>query len=322
LADRVRRRKHGDAAYYNVNAHLNPTNVCLYRCPLCAYSCDADAPEAYVLDEAAMAARGREAVASGATELHIVGGVHPSRGFDWYLGIVRMLHEACPTLHLKAFSAVEIAHFAELSGKPVRTVLEALVEAGQGSLPGGGAEIFDPAVRRRICPKKADAATWLEVHRTAHRMGIRSNATMLYGHVENAAHRIDHLMRLRELQDETGGFQALVPLSFHPQGTAFAHLRRTSALDDLRTVAVARLVLDNVEHVKAYWVSLGIGTAQTALAYGADDLDGTVRHEEIHHRAGADSPEMLSVGRLECLIREAGCRPVERDSLYRPVCRV
>ncbi|MBN1910343.1 MAG: aminofutalosine synthase MqnE [Pirellulales bacterium] len=319
LADEVRRRKNGDVVYYNVNAHLNPTNACVYRCRLCAYSCDADSPEAYVLDDEAMLARAREATEAGATELHLVGGLHPERDYDWYLGIVRMLHEAYPALHLKAFSAVEIARFAELSGKPIEAVLEELHKAGLGSLPGGGAEIFDPAVREKICPRKADADTWLDVHRTAHRLGIRSNATMLFGHVETAAQRIDHLIRLRDLQDETGGFQAFVPLSFHPQGTALSDLPRASAFDALRTVAVSRLMLDNVDHIKAYWISLGIGTAQTALAYGADDLDGTVRHEEIHHRAGADSPEILSVAQLRRLIREAGRQPLERASLYRPV---
>ncbi|MFH1923181.1 MAG: aminofutalosine synthase MqnE, partial [Planctomycetota bacterium] len=186
---------------------------------------------------------------------------------------------------------------------------------------GGGAEIFHPEVRQKIAPRKADARTWLDVHRTAHQLGLRSNATMLYGHVENAAHRVDHLLRLRELQDETGGFQAFIPLAFHPGGTRLAHLAGPSGLDDLRTVAVGRLMLDNFEHVKAYWISLGIGTAQAALAYGADDLDGTVRHELIHHDAGSTAPEILSVDDLRALITEAGRRPVERDTLYRPVRR-
>lgn len=332
LADLVRRRKNSDAAYYNVNAHLNPTNVCAYRCELCAYSRDADDPRAYVMSDEEMLARAREAVEHGCTELHVVGGVHPDKPFDWYLGIVRVLHEAYPSLHLKAWTAVEIARFAALAAGdcpdlrlsenrtvPLRWVLERMIDAGLGSLPGGGAEIFDPAVRARICPRKIDAETWLDVHRTAHSLGLRSNATMLYGHVESPAQRIDHLVRLRALQDETGGFQAFVPLSFHSEGTRLAQVERTSALDDLRTVAVSRLMLDNFDHIKAYWISLGVGTAQVALSYGADDFDGTVRHEQIHHEAGADSPEALTVAEIRHHITEAGFQPVERDSLYRAV---
>ena len=321
MADLVRRRKNGEVAYYNVNAHLNPTNVCIYRCDLCAYSCDADDPKAYVMTHDEILARGQEAADAGCTELHIVGGVHPEKKLDWYLDIVRILHGAYPRLHLKAWTAVEIAWFSELAGRSVRAVLEEFVEAGLGSLPGGGAEIFHPEVRRRIAPRKADAQTWLDVHRTAHGLGLRSNATMLYGHVEDARHRIDHLIRLRRLQDETGGFQTFIPLAFHPQGTRLVHLTKSSGLDDLRTMAASRLVLDNFDHVKAYWVSLGIGTAQAALAYGADDLDGTVRHEQIHHDAGSQTPEILSVDDLRALITEAGRRPVERDTLYRHVRR-
>jgi aminodeoxyfutalosine synthase len=321
MADLVRRRKHGNVAYYNINAHLNPTNVCIYRCPLCAYSCDADDPKAYVMTHGEILARGEEAARNGCTELHIVGGLHPEKSFDWYLDIIRTLHDAYPRLHLKAWTAAEIARFAEISGQSVEVVLERLMEAGLGSLPGGGAEIFHPEVRRQISPRKPDARTWLEVHRTAHQLGLRSNATMLYGHVEGVAHRVDHLIRLRELQDATGGFQAFIPLAFHPDGTRLAHLPKPSGLDDLRTMAVSRLVLDNFDHVKAYWISLGIGTAQTALCYGADDLDGTVRHEKIHHDAGSEAPEHLSVDELRALIAEAGRRPVERDTLYRPVKR-
>jgi aminodeoxyfutalosine synthase len=341
LADAVRRHTSGRLAYYNVNSHLNPTNVCVYRCPLCAYSCDAGDPRAYVMSDEEIVARGREAAAAGCTELHVVGGVHPAKEFSWYAGILRRLHEVCPGLHLKAFTAVEIAWFAEITGQPVGAILEELIGAGLGSLPGGGAEIFAPEVRAKICPRKADAAAWLAVHRAAHRLGLRSNASMLYGHVETAAERIDHLLRLRDLQDETGGFQAFIPLAFHPENTALAEkgdcplpcqlshrplpqegtvpFFRPSALLDLRTVAVSRLVLDNFAHVKAYWISLGVGTAQVALCYGADDFDGTVRHERIHHDAGADSPEALSVAEIRRLITEAGFEPVERDSLYRRV---
>ncbi|MBN2580382.1 MAG: aminofutalosine synthase MqnE [Pirellulales bacterium] len=336
LADVVRRRKNGNVAYYNVNAHLNPTNVCVYRCPLCAYSCNADDPRAFVMSMDEMLARGQEARDAGCTELHIVGGVHPEKKYEWYLEIIRQLHRAFPQLHLKAWTAVEIDWFSQLTGRPVESVLEEMQSAGLRSLPGGGAEIFNPEIRRQICPRKADATTWLHVHRTAHRLGLRSNATMLYGHLETTAHRIDHLLQLRQLQDKTGGFQAFVPLSFHPENTRLIPkgtvpfslqenrdspqiVHRTSALDDLRTVAVGRLMLDNFDHVKAYWVSLGLGTAQVALAYGADDLDGTVRRERIHHAAGAPSPEALSVEQLQNLIREAGRDPIDRDSLYQQV---
>jgi aminodeoxyfutalosine synthase len=321
LADLVRRRKNGEVVYYNINDHLNPTNVCIYQCPLCAYSCTPDDPAAYVMSDQQILARGQEAVDAGCTELHIVGGVHPSQPLGWYTGILRQLHEAYPRLHLKAFTAVEIAWFARIGRRPLPAVLEELMADGVGSLPGGGAEIFDPVIRRQICPGKADAETWLAVHRAAHQLGLRSNATMLYGHLEESEHRVDHLLRLRQLQDETVGFQAFIPLSFHPENTQLAYLPKVSGLVDLRTIAVSRLLLDNFDHVKAYWISLGVGTAQAALAYGADDLDGTVRHERIHHDAGAQSPQALSVDELRALVSEAGREAVERDSLYRRVMR-
>ena len=321
LADEVRCRKNGDAAYYNFNLHLNPTNVCIYRCALCAYSRDDDDPRAYTMSQADILDRAQEAADAGCTELHIVGGVHPKKTFDWYLGMTRDLHAAFPSLHLKAWTAVEIDHFAQTTKRPVRSILEDLMAAGLGSMPGGGAEIFDPQVRSEICPRKADARTWLEIHRTAHQLGLRTNASMLYGHIESIEHRIEHLTRLRDLQDATGGFQAFVALKFHPENTALSYLKQAAALEDLRVVAVSRLMLDNIDHVKAYWISLGVGTAQVALAYGADDLDGTVRHERIHHDAGATSPEALSIGQLRALIAEAGCEPIERDSLYRRVLR-
>ena len=321
LADLVRQRKNGEAVYYNVNSHLNPTNVCIYRCALCAYSRNEDDPRAFTMSDQQILARGQEAVDAGCSELHIVGGANPQKGFDWYLGIIRRLHEAYPRLHLKAWSAIEIAWFAQIAKRPVRSILEDLIAAGLGSLPGGGAEIFAAEVRTEICPRKADARTWLGVHRAAHQLGLRSNATMLYGHLEHVEHRIDHLVLLRQLQDVTGGFQAFVPLAFHPENTRLAHLERPSGLEDLRVMAVSRLMLDNFDHLKAYWISLGVGTAQTALGYGADDLDGTVRQERIHHEAGAESPEVLPVDELKALITEAGRVPVERDSLYRQVQR-
>jgi aminodeoxyfutalosine synthase len=229
---------------------------------------------------------------------------------------LRLLHDAYPSLHLKAWTAVEIDWFTHLAKRSSREVLAELRDAGLGSLPGGGAEIFHPEVRDQICEHKADAGRWLEIHRTAHQLGLRSNATMLYGHLENAYHRVDHLVRLRELQDETGGFQTFIPLAFHPENTKLRHIKKPSALVDLRVMAASRLMLDNFDHIKAYWIMLGVGTAQTALAYGADDLDGTVRHELIYHDAGAKTPEILSVEQIRRLITEAGREPIDRDTLY------
>jgi aminodeoxyfutalosine synthase len=278
-------------------------------------------PKGYLMSDEQVLARGREAVDCGATEMHIVGGLHHQKKFDWYLNLLRLLHDAYPQLHLKAWTAVEIDWFTHLTGRSIREVLAELREAGLGSLPGGGAEIFHPEVRDQICEHKADAGRWIEIHRTAHELGLRSNATMLYGHLENDYHRVDHLTRLRELQDETGGFQTFIPLAFHPENTKLSHIKKASALVDLRIMAASRLLFDNFAHVKAYWIMLGIGTAQTALAYGADDLDGTVRHELIYHDAGAKTPEILSVDEIRRLIAEAGREPVERDTLYRRVKR-
>jgi aminodeoxyfutalosine synthase len=251
--------------------------------------------------------------------MHIVGGLHHQKDYDWYVNMVRLLHDAYPDLHLKAWTGVEINWFEHLARKPVKAILEDLIEAGLGSMPGGGAEIFHPDVRDRICEHKSDAGKWLDIHRTAHQLGLRTNCTMLYGHIETDYHRIDHLVRLRELQDETGGFQTFVPLAFHPENTGLSHIRKPSSLTDLRVMAVSRLMLDNIPHMKAYWIMLGLGTAQAALAYGADDLDGTVRHELIYHDAGATTPETLSVADIRRLISEAGREPVERDTLYRAV---
>jgi aminodeoxyfutalosine synthase len=321
LANLVRERWHGNVAYYNINTHLNPTNVCVYRCTFCAFRADLRDAKGYVMSDEQILARGREAVEHGCTEMHIVGGLHHQKRYDWYVHLIRLLHEAFPRLHLKAWTAVEINWFEFLARKSVRAILQDLLAAGLGSLPGGGAEIFHPEVRGQICEHKADAPRWLEVHRTAHGLGLRTNCTMLYGHVEQAYHRIDHLLRLRELQDATGGFQTFIPLAFHPDNTGLPHLKKPSPIMDLRTLAMGRLMLDNIAHVKAYWIMLGVGTAQAALAYGADDLDGTVRHELIYHDAGATTPQALSVDEIRRLIVEAGREPVERDTLYRPVLR-
>ncbi len=321
LANLVRERLNGNVGYYNINTHLNPTNVCVYRCRFCAFRSDLRDPKGYAMDDQQVLARGHEATENGCTEMHIVGGLHHQRPYSWYRGIVSLLHENFPQIHLKAWTGVEINWFEFQTKKSVRWVLEDMRDAGLGSLPGGGAEIFHQEVRDQLCEHKANTHAWLNIHRTAHEIGLRSNCTMLYGHLEQAYHRIDHLLRLRDLQDQTGGFQVFIPLAFHPENTKLDSLKKPSAIADLRTMAVSRLMLDNIRHIKAYWIMLGIGTAQTALAYGADDIDGTVRHELIYHDAGATTPECLTVDTIRDLICEAGREPVERDTLYRRVIR-
>jgi aminodeoxyfutalosine synthase len=324
LANLVRERRNGNFAYYNVNTHLNPTNVCVYRCNFCAFRADLRSPKGYVMSDEQILERAAEAERRGATEMHIVGGLHHQLPYDWYLNVVRLIHRAHPRLHLKAYTAVEWDWFSRLTDRPTKDILAEFQDAGLGSLPGGGAEIFHPEVRDRICEHKADADAWIRIHREAHQLGLRSNATMLYGHIEESRHRIDHLIRLRELQDETGGFQTLIPLAFHPDNTklgADLNIQKPSGLMDLRTMAVCRLMLDNFPHIKAYWVMLGIKIAQIALSYGSDDIDGTVVHEKIYHDAGSDSPQEVTVAELRRLIEEAGRVPVERDTLYREVIR-
>jgi aminodeoxyfutalosine synthase len=268
--------------------------------------------------------RAGEAQSRGATELHIVGGLHHQMPYEWYLNVVRIIHQNYPRLHLKAYTAVEWDWFARLTGRPTKDILAEFKDAGLGSLPGGGAEIFHPEVRDIICEHKAETDAWLRIHREAHQLGLRSNATMLYGHIEKPPHRIDHLCKLRELQDETGGFQTLIPLAFHPDNTKLGidrKIQKASAIMDLRMIAISRLMLDNFQHIKAYWIMLGIPTAQLALSYGADDIDGTVVHEKIYHDAGSDSPQELTVVELRRLIEEAGRVPIERDTLYNEVIR-
>jgi len=321
LANLVRERKNGNFAYYNVNTHLNATNVCVYRCNFCAFRADLKSPKGYVMSDEQVVARAAEADRRGATELHIVGGLHHQLPYEWYLNVVKLVHQAYPKLHLKAYTAVEWDWFARLTGRPTRDILAEFKEAGLGSLPGGGAEIFHPEVRDIICEHKADSSAWFQIHREAHELGLRSNATMLYGHIEKPWHRIDHLIRLRELQDQTGGFQTFIPLAFHPDNSEMSEIPRPSGMMDLKTMAISRLMLDNFPHIKAYWIMLGLGTAQAALAYGADDLDGTVRHELIYHDAGATTPEILSTDHIRRMIVEAGREPVERDTVYRRVIR-
>jgi len=321
MANLVRERKNGNRTYYNVNAHLNPTNICVYRCSFCAFRADLKSERGYVMSDEQILHRARETYERGATELHIVGGLHHKLPYEWYLNIIRIIHQEFPDLHLKAYTAVEWDWFERLTGRPTKDILQEFKDAGLGSLPGGGAEIFHPDVRSKICGYKADAADWLRIHREAHEIGLRSNATMLYGHVETTEHRIDHMIRLRDLQDQTGGFQTFIPLAFHPDNSEMSHIQKPSGLMDLRTMAIGRLMLDNFQHIKAYWIMLGIQTAQVALSHGADDLDGTVVHEKIYHEAGSDSPEELSVPDIRRLITEAGREPVERDTLYHEVIR-
>ena len=324
LANHVREKLHGRRTYFNVNRHINHTNVCVASCKLCAFGRKPDAPGAYTmaLDEAfAQAGRGwTEAI----TEFHIVGGLHGDLPFDYYVDLLRGLKERFPSVHLKAFTAVEIGYFSHITRKSIREILETLKDAGLGSLPGGGAEIFAPAVRRVICDHKIGAHTWLKVHRVAHELGLHSNATMLYGHIESAEDRVDHLLQLRDLQEQTHGFQTFIPLAFHPANTELGKLvpwSETSGFMDLKNVAIARLLLDNFPHIKAYWIMMTPRVAQVALRFGADDLDGTVVEEKIYHDAGASTPQAMTREEITRLIREAGCEPIERDTLYRPVTR-
>jgi aminodeoxyfutalosine synthase len=322
LANLVRERKNGNVTYYNVNTHLNPTNVCVYRCSFCSFRADLKGANAYVMTDEQILARAREATERGCTELHIVGGLHHQLPYEWYLGIIANIHRAFPELHLKAWTAVEWDWFERLTKRPTKELLAEMKAAGLGSLPGGGAEIFHPEVREKICDYKADAEQWLRVHREWHQMGGKSNATMLYGHIEEPGHRIDHLLRLRGLQDETGGFQTFIPLAFHTDNNPLGKgMAKPSGMMDLKVMAIARLLLDNFPHIKAYWQMLGVKIAQVAQSWGADDIDGTVVHEKIYHAAGSDSPQELGVAELRRLIEEAGRVPVERDTLYREVVR-
>ena len=324
LANHVREKLHGKRTYFNVNRHINPTNVCIASCRLCAFGRKPNADGAYTmaLEEAFRIAG--EGWTEAVTEFHIVGGLHPDLPFQYYVDLLRGLKERFPTVHLKAFTAVEIGYYAHITQLSIREILEQLKEAGLGSLPGGGAEIFAPKVRRIICDHKIGAYTWLKVHRIAHELGLHSNATMLYGHIESAEDRVDHLLLLRGVQDQTHGFQTFVPLAFHPANTELGKIVRhheTTGFMDLKNVAISRLLLDNFPHIKAYWVMMTARVAQVALRFGADDIDGTVVEEKIYHDAGAPTPQVMTRQQLVRLIREAGHEPVERDTLYRPVSR-
>jgi aminodeoxyfutalosine synthase len=321
LANHVRERMHGNVAYFNVNRHINPTNVCVAACRLCAFGRKKDAPGAYTmaLEEAFQTAA--SGYSEAITEFHIVGGLHPDLPFQYYLDLISGLKARFPQVHLKALTMVEIAFLAKRGKLSIEETLRQLKHAGLDSLPGGGAEIFNERVRRVICDHKIDGDQWLDTARTAHKIGLKSNATMLYGHVENEEDRADHLIRLRTLQDETHGFQTFIPLAFHPANTPLQHLFTTTGMLDIKQIAISRLVLDNFPHIKAYWQMLSPKIAQISLRFGADDIDGTVIEEKIYHDAGATTPQGMVRKELERLIREAGREPVERDTMYRPVTR-
>jgi aminodeoxyfutalosine synthase len=319
MANFVREKKNGNTAYYIINRHINYSNICILDCDFCSFYRRRRDAGAYEFSISEMVEKAREALKWGITEIHIVGGLHPSFKWDYYIEMLRSLKALDTNLHLKAFTAIEILHLSWVGKRSVPETLEALREAGLGSLTGGGAEIFHPEVRSVICHAKESAEEWLDVHRTWHKMGGRSTCTMLIGHVEKDWHRVDHLRRLRELQDETGGFMAFIPLAFLPENNKLSHLAGASGYDLLRTQAISRIYLDNFPHIKAYWVMLGLKLAQVALSYGVDDLDGTVMEEKIYHMAGAKTPQEITRHELEKAIREAGREPVQRDSLYRPV---
>jgi aminodeoxyfutalosine synthase len=321
LANFVREKRHGNVTYFNVNRHINPTNVCVAHCKLCAFGRDPNAPGAYTFALEEIYQRAEQGVREGATEFHIVGGLHPDLTFDHYLEMVRGLKQRCQSVHIKAFTMVEVHYFSRIAKLSIEETLRKMKEAGVDSCPGGGAEIFHPRVRKIICDHKTSGQMWLSTAKKAHEAGLRSNATMLYGHVETEEERVDHLIKLRELQDETHGFVAFIPLAFHPENTALSHIPKPSGYADLRNIAVARLLLDNFEHIKAYWIMLSPSIAQIALRFGANDLDGTVVEEKIYHDAGARTSEFTPRAELERLIRAVGRTPVERDTLYRPVDR-
>lgn len=329
LANRVRERLHGDKTYFNVNLHINPTNACFASCRFCAFGRKAFDEGAYILTAEEIVERARRSLPQGATEIHLVGGIDPRLKIDFYCRYIRTLKDAFPHIHIKTLTPVEVAFIAKMSKMTIREAIVRLREAGMDSMPGGGAEIFDPEVREQICEHKCDAAQWFETHREMHCLGMRTNCTMLIGHIEQYRHRVDHLMRLRAHQDEwaawsadgrlEAGFQCFIPLSFHPKNTALSHLPGPTGFDELKNMAVCRLMLDNIPHIKAYWIMLGIKQAQVAQWFGANDIDGTVVHEEIYHDAGAATPQAMTIEELRRLVRDCGRRPVLRDSVYNEI---
>jgi aminodeoxyfutalosine synthase len=321
MANLVRERLHGDRTYYNVNRHINPTDVCVASCRLCAFGKRARDPNAYTMSLEQVWERAGHGVTEAVTEFHIVGGLHPELDLNWFCEMLSGLKQRYPHVHLKAFTMVEIGYLAKRTKISVRETLIRLRDAGMDSMPGGGAEVFSDRVRRVICDHKLTGDEWLETARTAHELGLHSNCTMLYGHIEADEDRVDHLVRLRALQDDTNGFVTYIPLAFHPDNTALAHIAKTTGFMDLKNIAIARLMLDNIPHIKAYWVMMTPRVAQIALRFGSDDLDGTIVEEKIYHDAGATTSQGMRRGELLQLIRKAGREPFERDTLYRPVTR-
>ena len=319
LANLVREKLHGQRTYWVYNQHINYSNICTNGCRFCAFSRRLGEEGGFVLTVDQMANKVRERLPEPITEIHVVGGCHPDLSLSYYVDLVRTIKELRPEVTVKAFTAVEVAHLAQNEGLAISQVLLALKEAGVEALPGGGAEVFSNRVRQLLCPEKLSSNGWLEVAKEAHQLGMRSNATLLYGHLETAAERVDHLLALREMQDETGGFITFIPLAFQSANTGIAPLQERTGYTDLKTIAVSRLLLDNFAHIKAYWIMLGVKIAQTALYFGADDLDGTVMEERIGHMAGASSAEALPPEELETLIRAAGQEPVQRDTFFKPV---
>ncbi len=320
IASVVRARKNGNYATYIHNRYINYSNICVLSCQFCAFAARKRDPHAFEYATEEISSVVRDALRLGITEVHMVGGLHPTLKKEWYLELLRDLRALDPNLHIKAFTAIEVRHLAQrIFHMPIRDTLEALREAGLGSITGGGAEIFDAAVRDEICRGKENAEEWLEVHRTWHSMGGRSTSTMLYGHIETLAQRVDHLRQLRGLQDETSGFTGFIPFAFEPQTTVLSHIKAASAVEQLRNLAVSRIYLDNIDHVTAYWVSMGLPLAQVSLSYGVDDLHGTILEEKIFHMAGATTPQQQTAAALEHAIREAGREPIQRDSYYRHI---
>jgi len=319
MANLARERLHGNTTYFNVNRHINPTDVCVASCKLCAFGKRAKDPKAYTMSLEEVWEKAGQGYSEAVTEFHIVGGLHPELTLDWFCQMARGLKERFPQVHLKALTMVEIGYLAQRAKLTPRVALEKLKEAGVDSLPGGGAEIFSERVRRIICDHKITGDQWLDVARTAHQLGMHSNCTMLYGHIETEEDRVDHLVKLRTLQDDTHGFVTFIPLAFHPDHTALQHISRTTGFDDIREIAVSRLMLDNIPHIKAYWIMMTPQIAQIAQRFGADDIDGTVVEEKIYHDAGATTSQNLRRGDLLRLIRESGREPLERDTRYRPV---
>jgi aminodeoxyfutalosine synthase len=321
LADYVRRKRHGNTAFYVYNQHVNYTNVCTNRCLFCAFARDENTKGAFTLSIDDVREQLLERMGEPITEIHMVGGLNPNLSINYYVDLLNTIKKIRPDVTIKAFTAVEIDFIAKKGNLSITETIETLKDAGLSMMPGGGAEIINERVRSSLFPGKINGSRWLEITKTAHDLGITSNATMLYGHIETSKERVDHLITLRDLQDKTSGFSAFIPLAFHPENTKLTHISSTTAVDDLKNIAAARLLLDNFDHIKAYWVMIGEKLAQVALSFGADDLDGTIIEEKITHMAGAKTAKGLLPEQMEHLISSAGFTPVERDSFYRPVAR-